>query len=561
VTSASLSISNANSLSAGLYRVVVSGACGANVTSSNVTVTVNPIPVEPTVTDVSRCGDGLLATTASSTSTAPAFRWFANLGDVTPVFTGPTYTINNLTVTTSLFVSQTVLGCESTQKRVTFTRNANRDVTFTPTDLSLCLSSGPRDLELDINEADARGGSFSWIAGGNAQTGKIFNPSVGVGTYIVTYTPTATSRETPLCYNVTNRTIRVIASGGTGTLAFNTPNLLPGNVINTCVGDDPLIISDYPNLKGGTWSVVSGSGINPSGSATVFTPNSSSFTATNPNVFRYSFNEGGCAVALDLSIFVKDNGAKPVITGLPNVICPGSTLTLTASVTVPGTFTYEWYRAGTTTPFDTRTALPFTVERTENLFVRSVNSPFGCRSEATTVAVNTPFAPGAIQASKSLVNVGEFVKFTYDLNNPNNTYEWTFGDGGRSREQSPAYYFYVPGIYTVKLRITSNLGCVQNLEFKSITVQGDEIKVVTGDPKDPFAGVRSYPNPVEGSLTIESEEVIRSYALLDGYGRIVRSAATDAKRVVVPFDQAPAGLYLVRLTIGSEVMMIKTIKK
>jgi chitodextrinase len=55
-----------------------------------------------------------------------------------------------------------------------------------------------------------------------------------------------------------------------------------------------------------------------------------------------------------------------------------------------------------------------------------------------------------ISADKTEVIVNETVKFTNTSMNAD-TYEWDFGDGQTSTEQSPSHSWNSPGIYTVKM--------------------------------------------------------------------------------------------------------------
>jgi hypothetical protein len=545
------------------YMVSVSGLCGPVVNSAVSVLTVNPTPSAPTIEDPSRCGDGLLSATATSTAPSPSFNWYANSTDLTSVYSGATYAVNNITVSGSYYVTAVSLGCESPKKQVNYTRIAPATVPMGST-LQLCVAQGAYDLTKDITSVDAKGGTFSWSANNTFFTGNSFNPSVGVGNYVVTYTPTVKQQATPTCYIVTTRNISVNNSGGSGGIVFDPSVVSGGTTINTCVGNEPITISDLPSIKGGAWSTVQGNGINPSGQGTVFTPDLTSFTAINPNVFRYTIIKDGCSSIVDLTIFVKDNQAKPVITGLPAIVCPDTKLKLTASVTQVGNYNFQWFKAGSTTPFATSPSIDYTVKLDENILIRSVNTPFGCLSPSTSANVVTPFASGVIEASKTSFEVGDFTKFKYDIPASGNSFQWDFGDGYKSVEQNPAHYYFKTGKYTIKLLVNSNVGCQTSLTRTDyITVTGKDVDVVTGDiPVSDEINLSVFPNPFSESIAIESNHPIDLVTISDLTGKIILKVNGEGQRkITVPVSDIDAAPYILQVSSKKNVTHMRIVKK
>ncbi len=548
--SSSFSISSASALDASTYRVTVSSSCGAPVTSGLVSLTVNTIPTIPTVADVARCGNGSISSLASSTSPSPTFNWYNNLSDVSPVFVGATRVISNLTVTTSQFVSVVSAGCEGARKEVVFTRNAIQNTPIGNA-LTLCAGQSAYNLENDIGDAVAKGNNFTWSAGATNYSSKTFDPvAVGIGTYTVSYTPPAAAQATPYCYVTNTRTVQVTT--GSVAINFSDPLISAGNTVNSCVGNAPITISNFPSVAGGTWSTVTGSGISSSGSTTVFTPDASNFTSSTPNTFRYTVTSGGCSGTKDLLIYVKDNPNVPLVAGLPSVTCPGTALSLTASVTVPGTFTFSWFKSGNPTAFATGSILSYVANGNEDLLVRSVNTSFGCSSSAAPVAVRTPFSSGSISVSKNNLPIGDFVKFTYSQNTAGNTYLWDFGDGGSSTEFSPAYYFYKPGQFSTKLKVTSTLGCSQNTTYDFITVTGTAYNVVTGNEPKGGLGTKEfnvYPIPSSDNLTIEGHKG-SVYSIFSMSGALVTKTVAESDDVRLDISALTPGLYRLLINYG-----------
>lgn len=79
-----------------------------------------------------------------------------------------------------------------------------------------------------------------------------------------------------------------------------------------------------------------------------------------------------------------------------------------------------------------------------------------------------------VKPSKFSACVPEKIKFT-NLSTPiDETYKirWDFGDGGTSTSISPTYEFLQPGVFTVKLEVTSPIGCYTSDVFPNlITIQ------------------------------------------------------------------------------------------
>jgi hypothetical protein len=568
-TSSTYSVTNASTLNAGKYRVDVTGACGVKVTSSAATLTVNPVPAAPTVADASRCGDGLISTTASSTSPSPSYNWYLNFSDVTPVFTGAMYTINNLTSSATYFVTTVSQTCESSKQAVNFNHIVPSAVNLGGT-LNLCSGQGVYNLANDITSANANGGTFTWSYNSTNYSGNNFDPSIGAGAFTVLYTPTLAAQGTPTCYQPTTRSINVVTNSGTGGIIFSSANGITvsnGNTINSCVGDSPINLSALVNIANGTWTVNSGSGISSSGSNTIFTPTSTNYTATSPNAFDYTVTVNGCTGTSTLYIYVKNNTNPPVISGLPVSNCPGTTLNITATVSSVGSYGYQWYAPGASSPFFTGATLKYTVTKDTTLYARSLDQSFGCLSPATQVSIATPFKAGLIKVDKSNVQPGDFVKFTFSGGSAGNSFAWDFGDGVTSFEQNPVHYYYTPGTYTPSLQVNSSIGCSTSLNFNSVVVAGEVYKVVTtvGEPISPAGEktiIKFYPNPVQDDLSVESNKEIIGYKLFSATGVEVESKDVDSlTKLRLNLKSISSGLYILEIVTSKEKVITKIIKE
>jgi hypothetical protein len=531
------------------FRIRVSGGCGVAVLSNRVSFKVNPVPEKPRVVMPSRCGDGPISAAVTSSAFEPVFRWYVNETDAVPVYAGDMYTVSNLTQTGSYYVSVTSLACESPRAAVTFTRYPLQSVPLGGT-ITLCRGQGLYNLENDISAGVARGSQFTWTANGTTFQSTLFDPSVGAGTYVVNYDPPALAKATPDCYVPTSRTIKVITTTADGGIVFNDPRISNGNTVNACLGDDPIIISQFPSVPGGGWTTVSGTGLSFSGNAVVFTPGQTTYTAITPNTFRYTVQVGGCSATRDLNIYVKDNPYPPVVSGLSPVVCPETTLTLAASVATPGSFTYEWTRAGEAAPFATGNILTHTVKSSGTLQVRSINTAFGCRSAATTVDIQTPFASSTITTTRAEINTGEYIGFQTDALDAGNTFVWSFGDGATSTEKNPVHYYYATGTFSPQLRIQSNLGCAQTLST-NVSVVGDDPTIITGVELREPKNLALFPNPATAVITIRAGEAVISYRILDAVGVVIGSGRAPGPELVIDVSELRPGIYLVEVITAS----------
>jgi hypothetical protein len=557
---ASLTLNNVSNSDIATYRVTVSSACSPVVMSSEVLFTLNTIPLPPTVPAVARCGDGNITNTATSPISSPTFKWYNNIGDISPQSVGATLVIPNLTSNRSYYVSVTsAAGCESSRTQADFSR-----FPITPVNIggpiSICVGASPYNLENDIAATVAKGNDFTWVAGGSTIISKNFNPAGLNGAYTVSYTPSAAGQATPNCFSTNTRTVTVISSVGAG-ITFTGPKVQTGNIINACLGDGPITLSSLPNISGGNWSS-SGSGLSNSAGVSIFVPDISNVTPTSPNVLRYEVNSGGCIGFAELYIYVKNNSQQPTISGLPATVCPNTNLTLAASVAVVGTYTYEWFKAGQTTPFASTATINYLVTTSEDLLARSKEVNFGCLSPAATIQIRTPFASGVITVDKNVINTGEFVKHTYSQNTTGNTYAWDFGDGGKSTAFSPAHYYFNKGQFKTTLRVTSTLGCSQNVSYEFVQVNGETISVITGNEPETETGLpySAYPIPTSSSITVEGQKGA-TYTIYSLTGSQLIQQTSTEERMEIDLSSITDGIYRLMIQNGSFTKSIPIVKK
>lgn len=227
------------------------------------------------------------------------------------------YTIGNLiTITESSAAAQGYPGyyyffydwwveepaCITSRTEVTATVNGSGDATITPIS-NLCVSDSPVTLN-----AATTGGTWG---GNGVNTNGVFDPSIGVGTYSVTYTLGGG------CTAVD--TLDVVVQGATdATITSGT---------TYCLGQGNVQLS--ANSSGGVWS---GNGIT--------NANQGTFNTTTAGIGLHTISyviSGSCGDSSSVSIYVSQNG-DATFTVLNSTLCEGDNpITLTPS-TAGGTW-------------------------------------------------------------------------------------------------------------------------------------------------------------------------------------------------------------------------------
>ena len=101
--------------------------------------------------------------------------------------------------------------------------------------------------------------------------------------------------------------------------------------------------------------------------------------------------------------------------------------------------------------------------KTIKFFVRD---KLGCKSD-TTFKVNWQPAPKNVEIvpDKLFGCIPDKINFKFNaqpVDSATYKFDWTFGDGASSNQYNPSHLYTVPDIYSVKLQITSPLGCTKS---------------------------------------------------------------------------------------------------
>ena len=155
------------------------------------------------------------------------------------------------------------------------------------------------------------------------------------------------------------------------------------------------------------------------------------------------------------------------------------------------------------------------------------------------------------------------------------SYEWDFGDGNTSNENSPLHEYAEGGVYEVSLTVTTSSGCENTF---SITMNIDD-DGFTGNPEyllindaeeAPIAleTLKAYPNPFKEQLVVEFDApatenyTLRLYSI-DGRLQYEQRHNLNAglHRLEIPTPVLASGMYFLQVQSGKQSTSIKLVKE
>ena len=457
---------------AGTYTVTVTDKTpGCQPVKENVTIGVGTPPAAPTAANTIAC----LNSSATLTATAPGgtYQWYDSATGGNFLGTGATFVTPVITADPTVFYVQTTLnGCTGPRAAVAVNLQPNPQVsnaTVCYGDPATLLASGT--------------GTFAWYTNSTgtgtpvgAGSKFVTPPLIATTTYYVILTgPTGcSSAAIPVVAAVTPPPAAPIASGtticaggtvtlhatGAGTLDwfssltggtslisspdFTTPALnattsyYVQSTVNTCVGPrTQVLVTVNPNPAAPTFAgpvtICSGSTavLTPTGPGGTYNwysaPVGGSLLATGPSFTTpvlsnsttyYVQDISGCGSALTpITVNVNATPAAPSVAG--QVICPGSTATLTA--TAPGG-TYQWFDAavGGNLLFTGGTFITPVININTTFYVQTTIG--GCISSRTPVTVDVQTQPGSPVAPGVTICPG--TNATLSVTSPSGNYAW-----------------------------------------------------------------------------------------------------------------------------------------
>lgn len=271
-------ITNVTTANAGTYSLVINNANGCISPPQQNVVIINPLPGAPLTTNDTVCGSGNAVLSASGGN---GYAWYASASGGTVLSNAPTYTLNNVTATDTLWVSAiSASGCEGPRTPV------------------IAVYNNPTLNNLTVNGSTACQGSTGTVVIQNAQAGvnyQAYSNNSPVST-MVSGTGSVTIPVNTTAMNVGVNTVTIVASqNGCGNVTLTdtatvTVNPLPQVTFSMpqsvyCLGDSPMLLAGG-SPAGGTYS---GPGV----TGNMFTP---AQAGTGTFMLTYVFTDpNGCA--------------------------------------------------------------------------------------------------------------------------------------------------------------------------------------------------------------------------------------------------------------------------
>ncbi len=450
--------------------------------------------------------------------------WYYNINDNAPFFTGNSFQTPVLNTTTSYFIEANNLGCKLTPRKEV---KVNVGSDFAPlepvlsNDTNICLSSS---TSLTINSTVASGLTVRWYDIASGGTSFSNNSSInftptqrGLKTfYAEAYNGVCGSSRVPININVDD-----FPSFGNLTL----PSI--------CKGDSAEMIQ-LTNFGIVEWFDASSNGnllnlgtnykVSPTANTDYFVQASSGI-CINPNRQK-------------VTLMVNEPPQISTIWG--DTICAKNPAKF--SVKLSGNGSVKWFDSDTSQ----------TVLGSGNVFVSpSLNGPtryfaqpenMGCigkRSSAIPLVRGAPFSGFSFQLkSWQQVTVSP-------INSGSASIKWYFGDGKTSNNTNETHRYQNPGVYNIKLIVTSISNGCKDSTIIPVTVAESSIQNID------LQTIKAYPNPTNGIINLDLNDLINESTIevfsLNGEKVKTQLVNTELKIQQLELTNLTSGLYLIRI--------------
>jgi gliding motility-associated-like protein len=300
--------------------------------------------------------------------------------------------------------------------------------------------------------------SFGDGSNGNSATPSISHTYITAGTYTVTLTTTDFNG----CNNIVSKANYIRINGASAN--FSATNVSGCSGLTTTFND--LSFTDGINaISNWQWDFGDGAIQNFSGPPFQHTYN-------NAGIFSVKLiitDAAGCKDSITINDLVTTTDPLPEFTSADTLTCPGATVTFTNTSSPAGISSlWNFGDGGSSSIISPTHVYAASGIYTVKLRILDTN---GCADSLTRNAyinVDRPVANFSMNDSISSCTPFE-VQFT-NTSSFYNSVLWDFGPGeGTSALTNPVHYYSVPGIYPVKLLITSPGGCLDSVT-KSVTV-------------------------------------------------------------------------------------------
>ncbi|GAB3726550.1 Ig-like domain-containing protein [Spirosoma lituiforme] len=447
---------------------------------ATLTVTINPLPVKPTVTSaLSYCQNASVPSLAAAVSSGNNLKWYAGATGGTGSTAAPTPQTSTVT-TTSYYVSQTDgNGCESDRATITVTIRATPNSPAVTTPVTYCQNQTAAPL----SATPVTGGPLNWFGPSNNSLGS------------TAPTPPTNSPGTTF-YTVSQTVNGCTSTAATITVTVNaTPPAPATSPASACQGGATVsLVNSVTPLSGNTLKWYT----SPTSASLAAAPQVAT-TSTGSQVFYVSqTNANGCEssrASITYTVYARPN---PPTVQSPVTYCQNATaLPLQATASPGGTLNFYGTNAtgGTSTTQQTpqtQSSNIYYVSQTVNGCESSTRAPITVTINAlppkpivTTPVAYCQFAVATILSATALTN---------------NTLYWygTNATGGTASSTAPTPPTNADGTFTYYVSQKDPIGCESERATISVTIYP---KPAAPAVTPASACLNSIPNPLTQSVT------------------------------------------------------------
>ena len=399
VTTNTLTITSATTgLNTYQYRCFV-GSCCHNANSTSATLTVNNCCTAPTITGTtpdSTCGTGTV--TLKATSSAGTINWYAGATGGNSLFTGTSYTITNLSNTSTYYVDATNNGC-TTSSRIAVIAQASTIPTATITGNATICSGTSSTISIALTGTAPW--SFTYVsANGSVPVSGITTSTYTTNVSAGTYTLSAVS-DASQCTGTFS---------GSATITPRTPIAVSTSTI-TCDGANANYTVEF-DISGGDAASYTVDGSSANIVSSHYKSNAIASGTSYSLTVNDSYNCSALAVHGTKSCSVTCN-ATATISGNAT-ICTGASSTISIALTGTAPWSFTYVSANGSIPVSGITTSMYTTNVSAGTYTLSAVSDANCTGTfngSATITERTPIAVSTTTITCDGANANYTVEF------------------------------------------------------------------------------------------------------------------------------------------------------
>lgn len=367
------------------YAEAVNSTGCASSSRTPATISINPLPAVPTLTDQagsttpSVCSGNPVTLTATSNTPNVTFKWYDAATGGNLLFTGATFTTPALNATTPYYVEAvSTAGCSSSPRASVqvVVNPIPVQPTFAANNVQVCFGS-PATLSVASPQA---GVTYRWYDSPSKNT-LLFTGATYVTNPIVANATLYVEASNGSCTSPSLASVQVTVS------TLPSAPVLVNNAITGCEGGQVTLAISNPQ-SGFTYNWFSAA----TGGTPLYTGSNFVTPILTANTIYYveAVNGSGCASSARTAatITVTPSPSAPQLTNTLLAICPGGNIVLTA--TADPNCTINWYSTpnGGSPIFTGQTFTTPVLTSNTIYYIEAINNTTGCTSKKAIATIN-----------------------------------------------------------------------------------------------------------------------------------------------------------------------------